>query len=160
MLPPRAIASPPKIRVCGPLLSCDTWGMNITRGQTVGSKRGPADYFTGTVWVDEIAAGPNQSAVRAVSLSFEPGARTAWHTHPLGQMLHIVSGVGRVQKEGGPAIEVLPGDTIWFEPGERHWHGAAPNRAMVHLAIHQADASGNAVTWLEPVSDADYNRPA
>jgi len=128
--------------------------MNITRAGTPVSKRGPADWFTGTVWLDEIAAG----GVRIVRVSFEPGARTAWHTHPLGQTLHILAGVGRVQKAGGEVVEVLPGDTVWFEPGERHWHGAAPSRFMVHLAVQQADASGNAVTWLEHVADGDYNK--
>ena len=132
--------------------------MNITRAVTPVSKRGPAEYFTGTVWLDEIAAGPNASQVRAVRVSFEPGARTAWHTHPCGQLLHIVSGVGRVQKAGDDAVEVYPGDTIWFEPGERHWHGAAPGRGTVHLAVQQTDADGRSVDWLEHVSDEDYSR--
>jgi quercetin dioxygenase-like cupin family protein len=127
--------------------------MNVTRAGTPATKRGPADWFTGTVWIDEIASG----RVRAVRVSFEPGARTAWHTHPLGQTLHILSGVGRVQHAGGKVVEVHPGDTVWFEPGERHWHGAAPNHLMVHLAVQEADAAGNAVTWLEHVSDAEYN---
>jgi quercetin dioxygenase-like cupin family protein len=132
--------------------------MNITRAGTPVSKRGPAEWFTGAVWLDEIAAGPNGSRVRVVRVSFEPGARTAWHTHPEGQLLHILAGAGRVQKAGGDVVEIFPGDTVWFEPGERHWHGAAPNRFMVHLAVQQADATGNQVTWLEHVTGAEYNR--
>ena len=132
--------------------------MNITRPTTHLSKRGPAEYFTGSVWLDEIGGAPNASRVRVVRVAFEPRARTAWHTHPNGQTLHILSGIGRVQKEGEALTEVHPGDTVWFEAGERHWHGAAPHCVMVHLAIQQADAAGNSATWLEHVSDADYNR--
>jgi quercetin dioxygenase-like cupin family protein len=132
--------------------------MNITRVATRQTKRGPAEYFTGTVWLDDIGGAPEGSRVRMVRVSFEPGARTAWHTHPHGQTLHILSGVGRVQKDGGAAIDVYPGDTVWFEPRERHWHGAAPNSVMVHLAVQQADETGSAVTWLEQVEDTDYNR--
>jgi quercetin dioxygenase-like cupin family protein len=132
--------------------------MNIIRAITQVTKRGPAEYFTGTVWLDEIGGGTAASSVRIVRVSFEPGARTAWHTHPLGQSLHIVSGIGRVQQEGGAVFEVQPGDTVWFEPGERHWHGAAPRSMMVHLAVQQADDTGNAVTWLEHVTDAEYTR--
>ncbi len=131
--------------------------MNIVRAAGQKSKRGPSDYFTGTVWLDEIsAAAGDASSVRIVRVAFEPGARTAWHTHPHGQTLHILSGVGRVQKAGEAVAELLPGDTVWFEPGERHWHGAAPGTAMVHLAVQQADAHGSAATWLEPVSEAEY----
>ena len=130
--------------------------MNITRAGTPVTKRGPAEYFTGSVWLDEIAGGSAGSAVRALRVSFEPGARTAWHTHPHGQTLHILTGVGRVQKAGEAVVEVHPGDTIWFEPGERHWHGAAPNRLMAHLAIQQTDATGNSATWFEHVTDGEY----
>ena len=132
--------------------------MNIHRATAGVTQRGPADYFTGTVWLDEIAAGSNPSRIRIVRVSFEPGARTAWHTHPHGQTLHILSGIGRVQKTGEGVVEVQPGDTVWFEPGERHWHGAAPNSLMVHLAIQQTDAEGKSATWFEPVTDADYTR--
>lgn len=125
--------------------------MNITRGNTVATKRGPAEYFAGVVWLDEITTAPCASDVRAVMVTFEPGARTAWHTHPHGQLLHVVSGAGRVQRDGGAVIEVLPGDTIWFEPGERHWHGAAPDRTMVHLAVQRADETGKTATWQEHV---------
>lgn len=129
--------------------------MTITRTDETKSKRGPAAYFTGTVWLDEIAGVP-ATPVRVVRVSFEPGARTAWHTHPHGQTLHIIAGVGRVQKAGGPAVDVFPGDSVWFEAGERHWHGAGPDTLMVHLAVQQADMTGNAATWLEPVTDAEY----
>ena len=130
--------------------------MNIVRAQAAATKRGPADYFTGTVWQDEISPPTGAGSVRVVRVTFEPGARTAWHTHPHGQMLHILAGVARVQRAGEKMVEALPGDTIWFEPGERHWHGAPPNRTMVHLAVQRADASGSAATWLEHVTDADY----
>lgn len=131
-------------------------GMEIVRVDTRASERGRADYFTGTVWLDALASMDAPARVRAVRVSFEPGARTAWHTHPLGQVLHILSGVGRVQRAGEPVQTVRPGDTVIFAPGERHWHGAAPRHGMVHLAIQEADASGHHVTWLEPVSEADY----
>ncbi len=132
--------------------------MNITRASATVSKRGPAEWFTGTVWLDEIAMGPKDSSVRVVRVSFEPKARTAWHTHPAGQTLHILSGIGRVQKAGGEITEVQPGDTVWFEAGERHWHGAAPGHFMVHLAVQQTDAEGKSASWFEHVTDAEYNR--
>ena len=131
--------------------------MNITRASTVSAKRGPAEYFTGTVWLDEMSAGATASRVRIVRVTFEPAARTAWHTHPHGQSLHILSGIARVQRAGGPVETVTAGDSVWFEPGERHWHGAAPNSVMVHLAVQQADETGNAAAWLQHVSDAEYN---
>lgn len=130
--------------------------MNITRATSLARKRGPADYFTGTVWLEEVTTAPNSSDVRVVVATFEPGARTAWHTHPHGQLLQIMSGVGRVQKEGEGVVEVLPGDVIWFDPGERHWHGAAPTEPMAHLAVQRADAAGRTATWLEHVTDTDY----
>lgn len=130
--------------------------MHITRANATVTKRGPADYFSGTVWLDELTTAPVASDVRAVRVTFEPGARTAWHTHPHGQWLRIESGVGRVQRAGATAVEVLPGDVIWFEPGERHWHGAAPQHGMVHLAVQRADEAGRTATWLEQVSAADY----
>ena len=129
--------------------------MNITRTTAANSKRGPANYFTGTVWLDDIAA-PAVSAVRVVRVTFEPRARTAWHTHPHDQTLHILAGICRVQRAGGPVEELLPGDTVWFDPGERHWHGAAPGNLMVHLAVQQCDASGSAATWAEHVTEAEY----
>jgi len=133
--------------------------MLITRATTAATKRGPAGYFSGTVWIDELSTPPGAPSVRAARVTFEPGARTAWHTHPHGQTLHILAGVGRVQKAGEPIVEVRSGDSVWFEPGERHWHGAAPQSLMVHLAVQQADASGSAANWQEHVTDAEYNPP-
>lgn len=130
--------------------------MNITRASAATTKRGPAEYFTGTVWLEDVTSAPYASGVRVAVVTFEPGARTAWHTHPHGQCLKILSGVGRVQKDGGAMVEVFPGDVIWFEAGERHWHGAAPDRLMSHLAVQRADETGKAATWQEHVSDADY----
>jgi quercetin dioxygenase-like cupin family protein len=130
--------------------------MNITRANAIVTKRGPAEYFTGTVWLDEMTSTPSTLDVRVVVVTFEPGARTAWHTHPHGQLLRILSGAGRVQKAGEAIKEVLPGDVIWFEPGERHWHGAAPNQTMTHLAVQRTDESGKAAAWQEHVTDRDY----
>jgi quercetin dioxygenase-like cupin family protein len=130
--------------------------MIITRASASGTKRGPSDYFSGTVWLEEVTMAPYASDVRVVSVTFEPGARTAWHTHPHGQLLQIVAGRGRVQKAGDAVVEVGAGDVIWFEPGERHWHGAGPDRLMTHLAVQRADESGKTATWQELVSDADY----
>lgn len=130
--------------------------MNITRAKAAATKRGPADYFTGTVWLHELTSAPYVSDVRVVVATFEPGARTAWHTHPHGQLLQIVSGAGRVQKAGEGVVEVSAGDVIWFEPGERHWHGAAPNCLMSHLAVQRADEAGRTAAWQEHVSDTDY----
>ena len=129
--------------------------MQITRN-TSETTPGPADWFTGAVFIDAVAAPSAGSRLSAANVHFTPGARTAWHTHPHGQTLHILAGAGRVQKAGGPVQEVLPGDTVWFEPGERHWHGAAPANVMVHLAVQQCDATGSAATWAEHVTDADY----
>jgi quercetin dioxygenase-like cupin family protein len=133
--------------------------MRITRAGTAATKRGSADYFTGAVWLDEITAAPYASDVRVVVATFEPGARTAWHAHPHGQLLQILSGVGRIQKAGEGVAEVRPGDVIWFGPGERHWHGAAPNQMMAHLAVQRADEAGRTAVWQERVSDADYAVP-
>ena len=118
-------------------------------------RRGSADSFTGTVWQDPIIEAPEPARIRAGRVSFEPKARTAWHTHPLGQTLHVLSGLGRVQSWGGPVREIRPGDTVWIPPGEKHWHGAAPNSAMVHLAM-QEQLDGVHVIWLEQVSDEQY----
>ena len=126
---------------------------------SVASRRMAAEWFTGTVWQDPIIEAPAPARIRAVWVRFEPSARTAWHTHPLGQTLHIMSGVGRVQSWGGPVREVHAGDTIWIAPGEKHWHGAAPNTAMVHLALQEA-LDGKAVDWMEKVSDAQYGGDA
>lgn len=127
--------------------------MKITRTGSQPSRKGPEDWFTGTVRLDAAFSGSGN--LSGATVTFEPGARTAWHTHPLGQTLLVVSGLGRAQREGGPVEEIRPGDIIWFEPGEKHWHGAAPDCAMSHIAIAEM-LDGKAVDWLEKVSDADY----
>lgn len=129
--------------------------MDIRSNGTQPSRRMPADYFTGTVWQDPIIEAPTPARLRTAWVRFEPGARTAWHTHPLGQTLHVTAGVGRVQTWGGQIREIRAGDTIWFEPGEKHWHGAAPNMAMTHIAMQEA-LEGKHVEWLEHVTDAQY----
>ena len=129
--------------------------MDITPAGSVPSRRMPPQYFTGTVFQDPIIEAPAPARVRAVWVRFEPAARTAWHTHPLGQTLHVVAGLGRVQTWGGAIREIRPGDTVWIPPGEKHWHGAGPTTAMVHLAL-QESLDGSAVEWLEHVSDAQY----
>jgi quercetin dioxygenase-like cupin family protein len=121
------------------------------------SQRGPADWFTGEVWLDAIDPGaPLPSRMRALSVHFSPGARTAWHTHPFGQVLYVVEGVGRAQAEGGPVQEIRAGDTVRFAANESHWHGASPGTFMTHLALQEADDQGVAADWGEQVSDADY----
>jgi quercetin dioxygenase-like cupin family protein len=129
--------------------------MDIKPAGSVPTRRASPDYFTGTVWQDAIIEAPEPARVRALRVSFEPGARTHWHTHPLGQTLHVLSGVGRAQSWGGPVRVIRAGDSVWFAPGEKHWHGASPEVAMVHLAIQEADG-GTTVDWMEPVSEADY----
>jgi quercetin dioxygenase-like cupin family protein len=129
--------------------------MKITRPGSVPTRRAPADYFTGTVWQDPIIEAPEPARLRGTRVSFEPGARTAWHTHPLGQTLHVLMGVGRVQCWGEPVREIRPGDTVWIEPGVKHWHGASPQNRMVHLAFQEA-LDGTHATWLEHVSDEQY----
>jgi quercetin dioxygenase-like cupin family protein len=129
--------------------------MEIARSGSQPSGRGPAEWFTGTVRIDPLfpVRPPARAAGNAVT--FEPGARTAWHTHPLGQLLVVTAGSGRAQREGGPVEAIHPGDVVWFAPGERHWHGAAPTTAMTHVAI-QESLDGTAVEWMEHVSDAQY----
>ncbi len=129
--------------------------MEIRRSGSQPSAKGPADWFTGTVRIDPLfpANAPARAAGNAVT--FEPGARTAWHTHPLGQTLIVTFGCGRAQREGGLVEEIRPGDVIWFEPGEKHWHGAAPTTAMTHTAIQEA-LDGKNVEWMEKVSDEHY----
>ncbi len=128
--------------------------MDITRAGSRPSAPGPEAYFTGTVRIDAPFAG--SGALSGATVTFEPGARTAWHTHPLGQTILIMSGAGRVQREGGPVEQVRPGDIVFFAPNERHWHGAEPHCAMSHIAIAEKQ-DGSVVTWMEKVSDADYN---
>jgi quercetin dioxygenase-like cupin family protein len=129
--------------------------MKIQRNGSQPSGRGPADYFTGTVRVDPIVQADEPARVAAACVTFEPGARTAWHTHPLGQTLIVIAGLGRAQCANGSMEEIRPGDVIWFSPGEKHWHGASPLTAMTHLAI-QERLDGKTVEWLEKVSDQQY----
>ena len=129
--------------------------MDITRIGSQPSVRGPADWFTGTVRIDPLFQVHAPARAAGASVTFEPGARTAWHTHPLGQTLVITAGCGRVQREGGPVEEVHPGDVVWFPPGVKHWHGASPATAMTHIAI-QEQLDGKVVDWLEHVSDQQY----
>ena len=117
---------------------------------------GPADWFTGAVYIDTITAPSEKSPIGAASVHFTPGARTAWHTHPHGQTIWVTEGVGLCQREGGTIEVIRPGDRVFFEPGEKHWHGAAPTRFMTHIAIQQADESGSPVSWGEHVSDEQY----
>jgi quercetin dioxygenase-like cupin family protein len=126
--------------------------MRITKAGATPSAKGPADYFTGTVRIDAPFSTEAPARVGGATVTFEPGARTNWHTHPLGQTLVVLSGLGRCQREGGPVEEIRPGDTVWFALGERHWHGAGAETAMSHLAIAEAQ-DGVTVTWLEPVTD-------
>ena len=130
--------------------------MEIKRNGSQASVKGPAEWFTGTVRIDPLFLKANApSRVTGASVTFEPGARTAWHTHPLGQTLIVTAGCGRVQREGGPIEEIHAGDVVWFPPGEKHWHGASPNTAMTHIAI-QETLDGKSVDWLEHVSDKQY----
>ncbi len=130
--------------------------MDIQRVGSKPSARGAAEYFTGTVRVDPLLEAPEPARIRGASVTFEPGARTAWHTHPLGQTLIVTAGCGRAQRWDGPIEEIRPGDVIWFAPGEKHWHGAAPTTGMTHIAL-QENLDGNVVEWLEHVSDDQYS---
>jgi quercetin dioxygenase-like cupin family protein len=129
--------------------------MEITRS-SIDTNRGPSAWFTGDVYIDAVAAPSGPSRIGAAAVHFTPGARTAWHTHPNGQTIFVLEGVGRCQRRGGPVEEIRPGDRVFFESGEEHWHGAAPSRLMVHIAIQQVDDEGNAATWLEHVTDEEY----
>jgi len=129
--------------------------MEIKRSGSQPSAKGPGDYFTGVVRIDPLFQVKDPARAAGNSVTFEPGARTAWHTHPLGQTLIVTGGLGRAQRLGGPIEEIRPGDVICFAPGEKHWHGAAPNTAMTHIAI-QEQLDGKAVDWMEKVSDEQY----
>ncbi|MBY5750575.1 cupin domain-containing protein [Rhizobium leguminosarum bv. viciae] len=129
--------------------------MEIKRSGSQPSAKGSADWFTGSVRVDPLFAVTSPARAAGASVTFEPGARSAWHTHPLGQTLIITSGFGRVQREGGPVEEIRAGDVIWFAPGERHWHGASPTTAVTHIAI-QEQLDGKVVDWMEHVTDTQY----
>jgi quercetin dioxygenase-like cupin family protein len=129
--------------------------MQITRN-TTDTTAGPGDWFTGDVYIDAVATPSGASRVTASRVHFTPGARTAWHTHPNGQTIYVLEGVGLAQRRGGPIEVIRPGDRVFFEPGEDHWHGASPNRFMAHLAILQVDDEGNNATWGVHVTDEEY----
>ncbi|HYA86381.1 MAG TPA: cupin domain-containing protein [Nitrospirota bacterium] len=131
--------------------------MEIKRSGSQPSSRGPAEYFTGTVRVDPLINAPDPARIFGALVTFEPGARTAWHTHPLGQTLIVTAGSGLVQRWGGPIEEIRPGDVVWIAPGEKHWHGAAPTTAMSHIAIVE-QIDGKSAEWMEKVGDEQYRR--
>jgi quercetin dioxygenase-like cupin family protein len=131
--------------------------MDIKRSGAQPSGKGPAEYFTGTVVIDRLFQAPDPARVAGASVRFEPGARTAWHTHPLGQTLIVTAGAGRAQRWGGSIEEIRPGDVIWFPPGEKHWHGASATTPMTHIAI-QEQLDGKTVEWMEKVSDEQYGQ--
>lgn len=131
--------------------------IEIKRAGSRPSQKGPEDWFTGTVRIDPLFQTPEPARASGAQVTFEPGARTAWHTHPLGQTLIVTSGLGWVQREGGPVEEIRPGDVVWFPPGLKHWHGASPTTAMTHIAIQEAQ-NGSPVTWMEKVSDDQYRK--
>ena len=129
--------------------------MEIKRAGSQPSVKGSPEWFTGTVRVDPLFQAPDPARVSGASVTFEPGARTAWHTHPLGQTLIVTAGCGWVQRESGPIEEIRPGDVVWFSPGEKHWHGAMPTTAMTHIAV-QASLKGKVVDWMDHVRDEQY----
>lgn len=129
--------------------------MKLTRS-SIGTRKGEAEWFAGEVSIDAVAEPDATSRVSAFWVHFAPGARTAWHTHPHGQTIFVLEGIGRCQRRGGPVEAIMPGDRVFFEPGEEHWHGAAPDRFMAHIAIAQADEDGKIVTWLSHVTDGEY----
>ena len=129
--------------------------MQITRNG-IDTNRGPSDWFAGAVYIDQVAAPEGSSRVQASSVHFTPGARTAWHTHPNGQTIYVTEGIGLAQHRGGPVEVIRPGDRVFFEPGEEHWHGAAPNRFMAHIAMVQVDDDGHPAAWGEHVTDEEY----
>jgi quercetin dioxygenase-like cupin family protein len=132
--------------------------MQITRS-SIETVPGPSDWFTGAVFLDSVAAPSDGSRLQASSVHFTPGARTAWHTHPNGQTIYVLEGVGRAARRGGPVEEIRPGDRVFFEPGEEHWHGAAPDRFMTHLAMLEVGDDGHPATWLDHVTDEEYGSP-
>lgn len=132
--------------------------MEIQRNASRPSAKGPSGWFTGSVRIDPLFQAPDPARVQAASVTFEPGARTAWHTHPLGQTLFVTSGCGWAQRWGGPVEEIRPGDVIWFAPGEKHWHGATSTTAMTHIAV-QEHVNRTVVDWLEQVTDEQYHPP-
>ncbi len=131
--------------------------MDVTRAGSQASAKGPSDWFTGAVRIDPLFQAPDPARASGAIVTFEPGARTAWHTHPLGQTLIVTSGYGWAQRHGGPIEEIRPGDVVWFPPGEKHWHGATPTTAITHIAI-QEKLNGKFVDWLEHVTDEQYRK--
>jgi quercetin dioxygenase-like cupin family protein len=131
--------------------------VEITKSGSQPSAKGPADWFTGSVRIDSRFQRPAPARIGGATVTFEPGARTAWHTHPLGQTLIVTAGCGRVQRDGGTIEEIRAGDIVWFQPGERHWHGAAPTTGMTHIAIAEM-LDGKVVEWMEHVTDEQYGR--
>jgi quercetin dioxygenase-like cupin family protein len=129
--------------------------MDIHLAGSKATRRAPKENFTGTVWQDPIMTPQAPGRLAANRVGFEPGARTNWHTHPLGQTLYVILGVGRIQTKGGPIHEIKAGDVVWIPAGEKHWHGGAPNTGMVHIAMQEA-LDGNTANWMEPVTDAEY----
>jgi quercetin dioxygenase-like cupin family protein len=130
--------------------------VEITRN-SLETNTGPSEWFTGMVYIDPLALASEPSRLTASSVHFTPGARTAWHTHPFGQTIYVLEGIGRCQRRGGSIEEIRPGDRVYFEPGEHHWHGAAPDRLMTHIAMQEVDETGSPVTWGEHVTDEEYN---
>ena len=130
--------------------------MRVVSFEDVEARRGPGEWFTGTVWMEPSPAAGESPDAGIFRVTFEPGARTNWHTHPEGQILHVVTGAGRAQREGGEVVEIRTGDVVYFAPGERHWHGATPDSAMVHVAINPAASSDGGTEWMEPVTDEEY----
>ena len=130
--------------------------MKIVRNESQASVKGPQEWFTGAVRIDPLFQKTEATKAAGACVTFEPGARTAWHTHPAGQTLIVVSGSGLVQREGGPVEEIRPGDVVWFEPNEKHWHGASPTKGMTHIAI-QEEVNGEVVKWMEHVTNEQYN---
>ena len=149
-----AASAGPAVLWCGENVERDI-SMEIARAGSQPSGKGPADWFTGTVRIDPLFQAPAPARAAGAAVTFEPGARTAWHTHPLGQTLVVTAGAGRAQRWGGPIEEIRPGDVVWFAPGEKHWHGASPTTAMTHIAV-QEKLDGKTVDWLEHVSDEQY----
>ena len=129
--------------------------MQVTRN-SIDTNPGPSDWFTGAVFIDSVASPSESSRINASSVRFTPGARTAWHTHPHGQTIYVTEGIGLAQRRGGPIEVIRPGDRVFFEPGEDHWHGATPNRFMTHLAILEVDEEGHPATWGDHVTDEEY----
>ena len=132
--------------------------MKVLPSNTRSCRKGSADYFTGTVFIDEVITSSAPSRFKSLRVSFEPDARTAWHTHPRGQALHVLTGVGLVQLTGQSPQTILPGDSVWIEAGELHWHGAAPGHTMVHLAIQEVDDNGADAVWSSHVTDEEYSQ--